>query len=138
MRPPPLGGSATGRTMPSQLDFEHLIADRFAEELHGFERQADHVPAVIADEVRVSPMHDGLGSRQLEAPNVVTELRSDEQSRLGQGEEVTIHRCSIELRVGEPLGKLGMADGHAQPGELPQNCHALLGDTNALIDQQLL
>src|SRR5690606_29316410 len=73
----------------------------------------------------------------LEAPDVVAELRSHEDARLGEREEVAVDRRAVERLAREALGELAVADGRAEPRELPQDHEPLLRHADAPRNEEL-
>src|SRR5690554_3516215 len=77
-----------------------------------------------------------FASRHFVAPNVIAKLRADEDAGLGKREEVPVDGRSIERVMRQALRQLAMAYRRIDGVELSQNHHPLIGEPEALLDEE--
>src|SRR5580704_12368295 len=82
-----------------------------AHDLDRAARQARHVAAVGAEKVRVRGVRLAPVANELEAPDVVAEVRSRDQAGVDQIDEVAVNRGAVVAGGRELLGDLGVAHG---------------------------
>jgi hypothetical protein len=109
-----------------QLDFDRPQRDRSRNasrrhEAHHSIRQARHFAAAGAEKVRMPHASRSvlgamvlLAPSDLEAPDVVAEVRSREQPCVGEVDQIAVNRGAVEAEFGQALIDLSVAEGRCR------------------------
>ncbi len=127
----------TDRAPTTHLNLRDHGLRRKRSDLDGLVGKTGDVPAVGADEVRMLGVRRPLGARKLVPPDGA-ELRLREDACFRERDEASENRSAIHAVAGEPVGELGMAYGHAKPGELSKHAEALIRNPDPVSPKQLL
>ena len=106
-RRPALGARAL-HAAATELHLDDLALGGFSSKLHGSSGQAADIAAFATDQVRVTAVIRARNSRQLEAPDLISELSTGEHASVCKGEQVPVDRSSVETAVGHLLSEFRM------------------------------
>jgi hypothetical protein len=140
---------AAGVAAALQLDLDRSRRDRSRNasrrhEAHHAVRQARHFAAAGAEKVRMTgasrPMLGAmvlLAPSDLEAPDVVAKVRSRDQPRVGEVDEVAVDRGSVEAEFRQALIDLSVAEGRRRSLQESEDRDARSRSSQTGVSEQL-
>lgn len=111
----------------------HTHPGRRSMKCHGARWQTRDIATIRTDEVRVGVVMGTCRTRQFESGHTVSQLRVDEETRLGERQQVTVNSSAIHPIIRKQLGEFRVADRMPYAREDLQESQTLRGDPKPFV-----